>query len=117
MLIDPDRCTGCRYCAWACPYGAPQFDALSGVMTKCTLCVEDLEAGRSPSCVAACPMRALSVGARAELDRQHPAAGDGAEGIQPLPDPALTVPGLLVTPHRDAARLADGARVANYEET
>ena len=117
VLIDPDRCTGCRYCAWACPYGAPQFDALEGVMSKCTLCVEDLDAGRSPSCVAACPMRALSVGTRAELAAQHREAGDAAAGIHPLPDPSLTAPGLLLTPHRDATRLADGARVANYEET
>jgi len=117
VLIDPDRCTGCRLCSWACPYGAPQFDAVAGVMTKCTFCVEDVDAGRPPSCVAACPMRALDFGTRAELAERHPLATPDAAGVHPLPDPTLTDPGLLVTPHRVAARLGDAAWVANVEET
>ena len=48
---------------------------------------------------------------------QYPGATPEDAGIHPLPDPGLTEPGLLMTPHRDATRLADGARVANYEET
>jgi anaerobic dimethyl sulfoxide reductase subunit B (iron-sulfur subunit) len=117
VLIDADRCTGCRYCAWACPYGAPQFDALAGVMTKCTLCVEDLADGRLPACVVGCPMRALDVGSREELAARHPQATPEAAEVYPLPAAALTRPGLLLTPHRDARRLAAGAHIANYEET
>ncbi|MCK5489102.1 MAG: 4Fe-4S binding protein, partial [Gemmatimonadetes bacterium] len=26
ILLDPDRCIGCRYCSWTCPYGAPRFE-------------------------------------------------------------------------------------------
>ncbi len=117
VLIDADRCTGCGYCAWACPYGAPQFDALAGVMTKCTFCVDDLGEGRQPTCVAACPMRALDAGTRDELMVRYPDATPEALGIYPLPDPELTHPGLRMRPHHDAARVADGANVANYEET
>ena len=35
VSVDPDRCVGCRYCEWNCPYGAPQFDPERKKMTKC----------------------------------------------------------------------------------
>jgi len=63
VLIDADRCIGCGYCSWACPFDAPAFDARRGVMTKCTLCDHRLDAGLSPACVAACPTGALGYGA------------------------------------------------------
>jgi len=111
VLIDRERCVGCRYCAWACPYGAPQYDESAGTMTKCDLCGEDLAAGRPPACVAACPMRVLDL---VRIEGDEPAHGSGTF---PLPDPALTEPGLVVVPHRDAARAAaPSARVANDEE-
>jgi anaerobic dimethyl sulfoxide reductase subunit B (iron-sulfur subunit) len=74
VLIDPDKCIGCRYCSWACPYGAPQYDAEAGRMTKCTFCAEDLGAGLPPSCVAACPLRALDFGERTELEARYKAS-------------------------------------------
>ena len=41
VLINKDKCIGCRYCAWACPYGHPQFNAEAKVMEKCTcVCIE-----------------------------------------------------------------------------
>jgi Fe-S-cluster-containing dehydrogenase component len=40
VLVDYDKCIGCKYCAWACPYGAREFDEERKVMTKCTLCVD-----------------------------------------------------------------------------
>jgi len=45
VAVDADRCMGCRYCEWACPYAAPQFDAAAGVMTKCDLCRDRREEG------------------------------------------------------------------------
>ena len=119
VLIDADRCMGCRYCEWSCPYGAPQYDAAAGVMTKCTFCVDELDAGRPPACVAACPLRVLDFGTVEALEARH---GPGAVPA-PLPDPSLTRPGLVVTPHPAgegaAGTEADGsrgARVANREE-
>jgi len=38
VLIDEDRCMGCRYCSWVCPYEAPQFNTGTGIMEKCTFC-------------------------------------------------------------------------------
>jgi anaerobic dimethyl sulfoxide reductase subunit B (iron-sulfur subunit) len=111
VLIDAAKCVGCRYCGWACPYGAPQYDERSGTMTKCDLCVEDLDAGRVPACVASCPMRALDL-----VTLEEGAATPGA-GTFPLPAPSLTTPGLIVIPHRDAPRAGPrSAQVANREE-
>jgi DMSO reductase iron-sulfur subunit len=62
VLIDEKKCIGCRYCAWACPYGAPQFDEDSGVMAKCDFCVERLRSGGRPACVVGCPTGALDWG-------------------------------------------------------
>jgi len=117
VLIDPDRCIGCKYCSWACPYGAPQYDAEAGHMTKCTFCAEDLDAGLPPSCVAACPLRALDFGDRAELEARYESGRGGAEAIYPLPEAHLTQPALVLTPHQDAARASDeSAHVGNWEE-
>jgi Fe-S-cluster-containing dehydrogenase component len=68
VLVDPQRCMGCNYCAWACPYGARELDAEEGVMRKCTLCVDRIydqalpEAERQPACVLACPAHARLFG-------------------------------------------------------
>ena len=40
VLVDEDKCIGCKLCSWACPYGAREFDVDVGVMKKCTLCVD-----------------------------------------------------------------------------
>ncbi|MBX3083625.1 MAG: dimethylsulfoxide reductase subunit B [Anaerolineae bacterium] len=109
--IDTSACIGCRYCEWACPYGAPQFNAALGVMTKCTFCSDALDAGGSPSCVAACPSRALDFGELEELKAKY---GDVQE-LAPLPSADLTSPSLIISPHRDAAPVGAGA-VANPEE-
>ncbi len=68
VLVDADKCIGCQLCAWACPYGAREFNEHHGVMQKCTLCVDRIyndtldPADRQPACVAACPTRARHFG-------------------------------------------------------
>jgi len=59
ILLDPNRCIGCRYCSWACPYGAPTFEEERGVMGKCTFCSHRLEQGLKPACSTLCPTGAL----------------------------------------------------------
>ncbi len=59
VLIDADKCIGCGYCAWACPYDAPVFDEKTGVMSKCTWCADRLRAGLKPACASHCPTGAL----------------------------------------------------------
>jgi Fe-S-cluster-containing dehydrogenase component len=68
VLVDYDKCIGCKYCAWACPYGARELDEERQVMTKCTLCVDRIyderlpQADRRPACVMACPTGARLFG-------------------------------------------------------
>lgn len=68
VLVDEDKCIGCKLCSWACPYGAREYSAVDGVMKKCTLCVDRIynehldEAERVPACVQACPTRARHFG-------------------------------------------------------
>lgn len=54
VLVNKDKCIGCRYCSWACPYGAPQFNEEARVMEKCTLCVHRVSEGLLPACVETC---------------------------------------------------------------
>ena len=68
VLVDEDKCIGCGLCAWACAYGARELDLGTGVMKKCTLCIDRIynetmeEIDRVPACVATCPASARHFG-------------------------------------------------------
>ena len=62
VLQDPETCFGCGYCTWVCPYNAPQLDPVKGQVSKCNMCVDRLEVGLKPACVAACNGNALDFG-------------------------------------------------------
>jgi len=42
---------------YACPYGAPQYNASKGHTTKCDGCYERVAVGLQPICVTSCPLR------------------------------------------------------------
>lgn len=61
---DADRCIGCRYCVYACPFGVPKYeynDAF-GEIRKCELCRHKLAENELPGCVEHCPTGATLFG-------------------------------------------------------
>ena len=77
VLIDNERCIGCRFCIAACPYSARSFNwyeprdsekykdipydieknvpQKKGTVTKCTFSADCLREGKLPYCVSSCP--------------------------------------------------------------
>lgn len=84
VLIDQDKCLGCRACILACPYESRQFlwamksyyagsfptpfekkkhrSFEKGTVVKCNFCLHRLESGRLPACVETCPGQARHFG-------------------------------------------------------
>ena len=98
VLHLDERCTGCRYCTWACPYGAPRYDAETGIVTKCDFCVERLAEGLPPACVETCFSQALVFGTLEELE----AKGFTAVWTVGLPETTLTEPAFRIRPEQTA---------------
>lgn len=59
IIHDPDKCFGCKYCTWACPYDAPQFNEHTHLIEKCTYCNDRIKDGLKPACANLCPTGAL----------------------------------------------------------
>jgi formate dehydrogenase iron-sulfur subunit len=69
VVYDSDRCIGCRYCMYACPFGIPTFEwnQTFSLIKKCDGCSPKVCQGEMPVCVKACPASALAYGTRSEL--------------------------------------------------
>jgi len=103
VLIDPDKATKLRDAAAACPYGSIVFenDASDAKASKCTMCIDRLEQGLLPACVAACPTRALDFGPLETLQKKYGVNRD----LEDLPSSNLTKPAVVFRPHAPKKQL------------
>lgn len=62
VMIDEDRCFGCQYCIWACPYEARFFNPERRIVQKCNMCIHLTAMGKEPNCVLNCPAKARAFG-------------------------------------------------------
>ena len=82
VLVDNQRCIGCKFCMTGCPFSARQFNwkepevsmegveyspetnvpAKEGTVGKCVFCADKLRMGELPRCVTACPMGVIYFG-------------------------------------------------------
>jgi carbon-monoxide dehydrogenase iron sulfur subunit len=53
VIIDKNKCIGCRSCILACPFGVPSFDSTERITVKCDLCDGD------PQCTRFCDVGAI----------------------------------------------------------
>jgi DMSO reductase iron-sulfur subunit len=106
VLIDQNKCIGCRYCEMACPFGAPSYDADEGVMTKCHLCVDRINIELSPACMDACPTEALSLLQHSGMPERSEAAWLESlnQNMPGFVDPALCAPNIRFIPPRGQLR-------------
>ena len=83
VLVDNQRCIGCKFCMTGCPFSARVFNwkdpevhlppghvydpetnipAVEGTVGKCIFCADKLRIGELPRCVKACPMGVIFFG-------------------------------------------------------
>jgi len=69
VIIDPEKCTGCKACVDACEYEAIFFNEDLNIAQKCTGCAHLLDGGewKVPRCVDSCPTEAIKFGEESEL--------------------------------------------------
>lgn len=60
VLIDEEKCIGCKYCLIACPFGVIVFHSYNNKIIKCDLCTDVADSNNDlPTCVKSCPTKAL----------------------------------------------------------
>ncbi len=127
VMINYDKCIGCKYCIPACPYAVrtyidepkPHFpngglsqieqyrngEHRTGVVEKCTFCVQRLDNGLEPACVQTCPPNAIRFG---DLDdpQSDVSRMAKASGVVQLLRESGTNPSVYYVPSKIALNMA-----------
>lgn len=61
VVVDADKCIGCKYCMAACPYQV-RYQLDTGEVEKCTFCHHRITEGLMPACVSTCVTKARVFG-------------------------------------------------------
>ncbi len=97
VLVDKDRCIGCKFCMTGCPYSSRNFawkhhkeydsplqyspessvPGTEGTVSKCVFCADRLKENKLPYCLEACPMGVIYFG-----DIYEDAVTNGSETIR-----------------------------------
>ncbi|UWG47334.1 Fe-S-cluster-containing dehydrogenase component [Halanaeroarchaeum sp. HSR-CO] len=123
VTIDREKCIGCKYCGWACPFGAPTYGD-EGLMSKCNMCIgqgpgsgadadpapkheQDGIGAVQPNCVSDCVGDAIKAGPQSEVIQEASQAAanrfksnNGRVIVEPFEDSTAAVDGTndVITP-------------------